>query len=178
MTVHDTLQYNGVAERLNQTILEKVCTMLHVSGLPKFLWGEAARHAVWLKNRTPTKVLARKTPYEAALGQTPNLSRLREWGSPVFVKMGAGTKLGGCIEHEKWMGIDEHTKNACRVYWPLKHTVTVECNVYFDTAPRAVEGEEECYDPSILFSFLCFLDSLMLRTLPRLPVSFPLCSFS
>jgi len=74
MTAHDTPQHHGVAEWLNWTILEKVRTMLHASGLPKFLWGEAARHTVWLKNRTPTKVLAGKTPYEAALGQMPDLS--------------------------------------------------------------------------------------------------------
>jgi len=74
MTAHDTLQHNGVAEWLNQTILEKVHTMLHASGLPKFLWGEAARHAVWLKNQTPTKALAGKLPYEVTLGQMPDLS--------------------------------------------------------------------------------------------------------
>ena len=57
LTVHDTPQHNGVAERLNWTILEHVRALLHASGLPKFLWGEAARHVIWLKNRTPTKVL-------------------------------------------------------------------------------------------------------------------------
>ena len=38
LTVHDTPQHNGVAERLNRTILEKVRAMLHASGQPKFLW--------------------------------------------------------------------------------------------------------------------------------------------
>ena len=42
LTVHDTPQHNGVSERLNRTILEKVRAMLHASGQPKFLWGEAA----------------------------------------------------------------------------------------------------------------------------------------
>jgi len=41
------------------------------------------------------------------------------------------------------MGINECTENTCRVYWLSKRTVTIERNVYFDTAPRAVEGEEE-----------------------------------
>jgi hypothetical protein len=50
LMVHDTPQHNGVAKRLNQTLLEKVCAMLHDSGLPCTLWGEAVRHAVWLKN--------------------------------------------------------------------------------------------------------------------------------
>lgn len=50
LTIHDTPEQNGTAERLNGILLEKVRAMLHASGLPKFLWGEAIRHAVWLKN--------------------------------------------------------------------------------------------------------------------------------
>jgi hypothetical protein len=48
MAVHDTQSENGVAERFNRVILERVRAMLHASGLPHFLWAEAARHAVWL----------------------------------------------------------------------------------------------------------------------------------
>ena len=51
----DTPEHNGVAERLNHTLLERVRAMLHGSGLPKFLWGEAVKHAVYLKNRASTK---------------------------------------------------------------------------------------------------------------------------
>lgn len=36
-TVHDTPERNGVSKRLNLTILVKVCAMLNVSSLPKFL---------------------------------------------------------------------------------------------------------------------------------------------
>ena len=64
LTVHDTLEHNGVAERLNWTILEKVWAMLHESDLPKFLWAEAVMHAVYLKNRTWTHTLDNITPYE------------------------------------------------------------------------------------------------------------------
>ncbi len=38
LTVHDTPQHNGIAERRNRTILERVRTSLHASGLPRFLW--------------------------------------------------------------------------------------------------------------------------------------------
>jgi transposase InsO family protein len=54
-TVHNTPEHNGVPERLNRTLLEHVCTILHTSGLPKFLWGEAIVHAIYLKNRTSTR---------------------------------------------------------------------------------------------------------------------------
>jgi hypothetical protein len=48
-----------------KVLLEKVRAILHASQLPKFLWGEAVKHAVYLKNRTSTKALDGKTPYEA-----------------------------------------------------------------------------------------------------------------
>jgi len=41
-TTHDTPQHNGVAERLNRTLVERVRTVLHASGLPKTLNGERA----------------------------------------------------------------------------------------------------------------------------------------
>ena len=50
LTVHDTPAHNGVAECCNQTIVEQIHTLLHASSLPKFLWGEAVRHVVWLMN--------------------------------------------------------------------------------------------------------------------------------
>src|SRR5882724_6107519 len=37
LTIHDTPQENGVAERLNHTLLEKVHAMLHSAQLPKYL---------------------------------------------------------------------------------------------------------------------------------------------
>ena len=54
--------------------------MLHSSGQPKFLWGEAAHHAVWLKNRTLAKALDSLTPLEAATGKKPDLRNLHKWG--------------------------------------------------------------------------------------------------
>ena len=57
LSVHDTHPESGVAEHQNRTIVERVHTLLHASGLPKNLWAEAARHVVWLLNRTTTKAV-------------------------------------------------------------------------------------------------------------------------
>ena len=69
--------------------------MLHASGLPKFLWGEVVMHAVYLKNRTSTKSLNGKTPFEAFHGLKPNLSGLPEFGCRVWVHTLGGSKLDG-----------------------------------------------------------------------------------
>jgi transposase InsO family protein len=54
LTTHDMPKHNGVAESLNRHLLEHVHAMLHQSGLPKMLWGEALHHAIWLKNHSST----------------------------------------------------------------------------------------------------------------------------
>ena len=92
LTVHDTASQNGVAERRDRTIVERVRALLHASGLPKFLWGEAARHVVWLMNRTPTRAVDGMTLYEAAFGAKPNLEDIREWGEKVWVRVEGGAK--------------------------------------------------------------------------------------
>ena len=143
LTVHDTPEHNGVAECLNCTILEKIRAMLHASGQPKFLWGEAVHHVVWLKNRTPTKALSGLTPFEVAYGRKPDLRGLREWGSQVWVRNVSKSKLGGHVNEGVWVGLDDNSKGA-RVFWPTKRTVMVERNIYFDKSATTdrLEGED------------------------------------
>ena len=96
-------------------------------------------------NRTSTKAVDGKTPYEAAFRRKPNLKDVREWGEKVWVRIEGGDKLGGRVREGRWMGIDEQSKGV-RVYWPDKMTVGVERNVYYDKLIASVsrlEGEEE-----------------------------------
>ena len=128
LTAHDTSQ-NGVAERHNHAIAERIQALLHASGLPKFLWGKAARHVVWLMNRTSTQAVNGMAPYTAAFGKKPNLKDVREWGEKVWVRVEGGDKLGGRVRKGKWMGIDKRSKGV-RVDWPDKTTVGIKRNVY------------------------------------------------
>ena len=45
LTVHDTPQHNGSAERTHRTLLNTIRTCLVDSGLPQWLWPEAHRYA-------------------------------------------------------------------------------------------------------------------------------------
>ena len=146
LTVHDTLQHNSIAEHLNRTLLDKVRAMLHESGLPHILWGEAVRHAIWLKNCTPMKALDGGTPLKAATGQKPDLSRAHVWGSCIWVCVEGGMKLGRHVAEGHWVGIDDNSPNGCHVYWLEKRSVTVERNIYWDPSSAELlshEGEEE-----------------------------------
>ncbi|KAF8631622.1 hypothetical protein AX17_005074 [Amanita inopinata Kibby_2008] len=130
LTVHDSPQSNGKAERANCTVMDGVRAMLLALNLPKFLWAEAASHHIWLRNCVPTHALPKSvTPLEMATGQHPDLSMVHEWGCRVWVKR-----------------FDEESK-GCRIYWEAKRSVTVERDIYFDerevlnTKVALIEGE-------------------------------------
>lgn len=82
-TVCYTPQQNGVAERLNRTLVEMVRCMLIESGLPQSLWCEALNTATYIRNRCPTEVLKNKTPYECWFGKKPTIAHLRTFGCHV-----------------------------------------------------------------------------------------------
>ena len=139
LTVHDTPQLNGVAECLNRTLLECIRAFTHSSGLPKYLWAEALRHATWLKNRTATRALDGQTPYQALFGRVPDLTGLQRWGAKVLVHDGDGSKLDARAREGCWLGFDAES-HGHRVYFPTSRSVATERNVYFGTAPQ-LEGE-------------------------------------
>src|SRR5713226_5805151 len=139
LTAHDTPQLNGIAECLNHTLLEQIRAFTHTSGLPKSLWGEALRHATWLKNQMATCSLDGKMPFEALYSRLPDLSAICTWGSPVLVHNANGSKLDVRACEACWLGFDVDTR-AHQVFWPGLGNVTVEQNVYFGT-PAPLEGE-------------------------------------
>ncbi|KAG8502915.1 hypothetical protein CXB51_000770 [Gossypium anomalum] len=64
LTVCHTPQQNGVAERMNRTIMEKVRCMLSNANLSKSFWAEAASTACFLINPSPSVAIEKKTPQE------------------------------------------------------------------------------------------------------------------
>jgi len=74
----------GVAERVNRTIASRIRTIRLDSGLPVYLWRELAKTAVYLINRSPTRCLKGKTPYEAWYGYKSDLLHLKIIGSAIY----------------------------------------------------------------------------------------------
>lgn len=85
VTMPYTPEQNGIAERMNRTLVEKARSMLADSNLDKELWSEALMTAVFLTNRSPTAAVEGKTPYECWFGKKPNVSNLRVFGCEAFV---------------------------------------------------------------------------------------------
>jgi transposase InsO family protein len=58
-------QQNGVVERRNHTVVGMARALLKQRGMPAVFWGEAVVTVVYILNRSPTKALNGRTPYEA-----------------------------------------------------------------------------------------------------------------
>jgi transposase InsO family protein len=63
-TIPYTPQQNGVAERMNRTIISKARCMLSNARMNKSFWAEAGNTACYLINRSPSIPLNKKTPIE------------------------------------------------------------------------------------------------------------------
>lgn len=107
-----TPEQNGVAERLNRTLVEKARCMLSQAGLPARLWAEATNTAVYLKNRSPTKVLNGKTPHEVWSGKIQSLKHLRVFGCKVMLHIPKQkrSKWQSKAREQVFLGYCENTK--------------------------------------------------------------------
>jgi hypothetical protein len=117
--MHDTPEQNGVAERLNQTLIEHPRAMHYAADLPKFLWPESIQHTFWLKNHTSTYLLDGKTPYELLFNKKLDLTNLPEWGTKVWVLKEDRGKLDAKEDEGCWVGYSRGSQ-AHRIYWPGK----------------------------------------------------------
>eukprot|EP00171_Calliarthron_tuberculosum_P001057 IDg1057t1 len=78
LTVAYTPQQNGVAERMNRTLLNLARSMLHHKGIDKKFWAEAISTAVYIRNRVTSRALpSNTTPHHIWHNSVPNVSHLR-----------------------------------------------------------------------------------------------------
>ncbi|KAH9779667.1 hypothetical protein KPL71_007786 [Citrus sinensis] len=63
-TVRHTPQQNGLAERMNRTLIDKVRYMLIQSRLPMSLWAKTISTAYYIVNRSPSSIINFRTPIE------------------------------------------------------------------------------------------------------------------
>ena len=80
-----TPEQNGVAERLNRTVIESARAMMSHASLPKKFWAEAVNTAVYVHNRSPTTALEAKTPFDCWYNEEPDVSSMKVFGCLSFV---------------------------------------------------------------------------------------------
>ena len=143
LTVPKTPEQNGTAERMNRTLVESVRSMLADSKLPHRFWAEALSTAVYLRNRSPTKVLQGITPIEAWTGKKPDVSSLRIFGCTAYahVPKDERQKLDSKARKCFFLGYGTDTKGY-RLYDPSRARIIHSRDVLFNELGAEVEKEK------------------------------------
>src|SRR5271155_4114551 len=121
---------NGVAERANRTIMERVKSIITEFKLDKRLWMEIVDTVVYLKNRSPTRAVA-TTPYELWQGVKPNLSHLRIIGSTAYIHIPKEKRIKLDIHSHKGIMIGYGGTNQYKVWDLTRKDIVVSRDVVF-----------------------------------------------
>ena len=90
-TVRETLQRNGVTERFNHTLLEKIQCFLSNSGLTKTFWADAMTYGRHLINRLSSSAIGGKILIEMWSGKaTSDYDMLCVFGCPAYYHVNDG----------------------------------------------------------------------------------------
>jgi len=142
---------NGVAERMNCTLVKLARMMITDSKLPEFLWEPAVAHAAYLRNMSFMLMprLGNQTPYQIWYGKKPNVSHLREFGAPVWVLLqgqNVQRKMLPKSQRRAYVRYDEGSK-AIRFYNAAMKNIQTARNYRFltpaDPSPPKEIGIEE-----------------------------------
>ena len=155
-TIPYTPEQNGVAERMNRTLMEKVRSMIYHANMPLRFWAEALNSATYVTNRTPTTSLVDATPYERWNGTKPDVSNLRVFGCRAYVHVPdeKRKKLDRKSERGIFVGYPEGVKGY-KIFFPESNKMRKSRDVIFveNAFYHKVESDE---DPDELLPAICF----------------------
>jgi len=144
LTVPQSPQQNGVAERKNRTLLEMARCMLIQAKLPSSFWAEAIATATYIRNRCPSKTLNNRTPFEKWMGKIPDVRHMQIFGCKTFILNKRINK--GKFEPRSKKGIlvgySEQSK-AYRVWIPEERKIEITRDIKFLNDFESNEQYEE-----------------------------------
>ena len=144
-TCSETPQQNGIVERMNRKILEKVRCMLNESGLPKGFWAEATNTDVYIINRSPYSTINFLTPMHVWLGRKPSLAHLRPFGCIAYIHVNRG-KLNPRVVKGVFLGYPARVKGY-KVWLITKKKSVISRNVIFHEFATLKTNLQESVEP-------------------------------
>lgn len=125
-----TPQSNGIAERMNRTLVEAVRTTLRQSGLPKSFWAEALANAVMIRNRIPRD--DGKSPVESLTGHRPSLDHIRPFGCAGMALLHESKRKKLDAKSRKCILLSAGDHKTYRLYDPSSDSIIISRHVVFD----------------------------------------------
>ena len=143
LTAAYTPEQNGVAERLNRTLINLVRSMLAHKKVTKGFWAEALANAVYVRNRVTSRVIpAKTTPFHLWMKSVPNVGHLRVFGAKCWYTLPKHNiqKLDARAKEAMFLGYAENSK-AYKLWDSDLHKVIVSRDVTFDESSSGRSGE-------------------------------------
>ena len=125
-----TPQQNGVAERMNRTLLERARCMLSNARLDANFWAEAVNTACYMVNLSLSTVNGFKTPVEVWSDQPDDYAILKVFGCPAYYHVMEG-KLEPRAKKGIFVGYGRGVKGF-RIWSPSKGKVILSRDVTFN----------------------------------------------
>ena len=132
-TAPDTSDQNGGLERAGGVLVVKSRSMSIEANLPTELWPEVVKAGGYIKNRTPTRKLGWKTPYEAVRKIRPTYAHMHPYGCRAYAlrrKIPKKDKLAQRAHLGYLVGYD--SRNIYRIWIPSRARVIRTRDVTFD----------------------------------------------
>ena len=126
-------QQNGVAERMNRTLMEAARCMIAQAKLSDRFWAEAVATAAYLRDRMPSRAFKIKiTPYERWYAQKPKLSHIRVFGCTAYAHIpdSQRNKLAKKAEKRRFVGYCSQS-NGYRLMDETTSKVVIRRDVVF-----------------------------------------------
>ena len=149
-TIPDTPEQNGVAERMNRTLIEVVRSLLSESDLPQSFWAEALSTATYLRNLSPTVAVNGMTPFEAWMGYKPSVSHLRVFGCVCYahIPKDKRKKLDSKAREAIFLGYGKD-KKGYRLFDPSCSKIFYSRDVKFNESQFKLKKERKISDSAV-----------------------------
>jgi hypothetical protein len=132
-------EQNGVAERMNRTLIDRARALLLHASMPPTFWQCAVATAAHVSNRLPSSTNNGRSPYELWTAHIPNLGHLRVFGCRAYAhippqlrtkfdaKSRACTFTGYATQQRGYMLYDEKAKS----FFSSRSVIFDEANLPF-----------------------------------------------
>jgi transposase InsO family protein len=117
-TAPRTPEQNGVAERMNGTLVTRSITNLVASHLPRSWWPRAMEAAAYTINRSPAAGQKGKTPYERLYDRRIDIHHLHTFGCPAYPLVEKELRSGKFTNHARRCVFIGYVENS-KAYWLL-----------------------------------------------------------
>ena len=108
-------------------------SMMTAKKIPNQLWAEAVNTTIYILNRSPTKAVMNKTPFQAWHHKRPQVDHLKVFGCIAYAHISTPNRDKFDQKGEKliFIGYSDESKGY-RLYNPLKNEVVISRDVIFD----------------------------------------------